>query len=82
MEWNDIDKYSRAFRFAFGVGHVSIARALMLVAVGSRRHAFALNAADSAVFQAPVFNPRFGASSPAFVVAVAFPHRPKSSSNH
>ena len=63
---------SRAFRFALGVGLVSIARALVLVPVSSRGHAFALRAADSAVLQAPVFDACLCTSHPTLLVAVAF----------
>lgn len=64
--------YSRAFRCALGVGLVSIARALVLVPVGSRRHAHALRAADSTVLQAPVFEVCLRAPHPTLLIAVAF----------
>lgn len=39
----------RALGLALGVDHVPVARALVLVAVGARRHALAFRAADPAV---------------------------------
>lgn len=64
---------SRALGVALGAAQVSVARALVLVAVGPRGHALAFGAADPAIFEAPVHHPRPRAPRIA-VLAAVLPH--------
>lgn len=61
-----------ALGLALGVLHVPVTGALRSVTVRSRRHAFAVLAAYSAVLEAPVHHSRVRAPHPAFRVAETY----------
>lgn len=66
----EIMSRSRALGLALGATVVPVTRALVLVPESPRRHAVAFRAADPAVFQAPVLQPRLRAPQPAALLAV------------
>jgi len=73
-------KESRAFGLALLVELVPVARALVLVPIGSRRNTFALCTAYSTVLQTPILNPCCRAPVRTLAAAISYHQHTKHTS--